>query len=52
MDVLKRVADDIAWIFDVPLQEEQDNHREVGSLWDESGEIDGGKNHGGGGPKW
>ena len=51
-DILKRVADDIAWIFDIPLQDEQDNHGEVGNLWDESGEIDGGKNHGGGDLKW
>ena len=51
-DVLKRVADDIAWIFDVPLREEQDNQSEVGKLWDGSGEINGGKNHGGGDPGW
>lgn len=51
-DIMKRVADDIAWIFDVSLPGEQDNHDEVGSLWDESGEIDGGKNHGGSESKW
>ena len=51
-DVLKRVANDIAWVFDVPLRAEQDNHSEVGNLWDGSGEIGGGKNHGGGDPKW
>ena len=51
-NILKRVADDISWLFDVPLQEEHENHIKVGSLWDESGEIDGGKNHGGSDTKW
>ena len=46
-DLLKRIADDIAWIFDVPLHEEQDNTSEVGGMWDESGEIKGGINHAG-----
>ena len=44
--LLKRVADDIAWVFDVPLHEEQDNLDTVGDLWDEREEIDGGINHG------
>ena len=43
--IMKRIADDIAWIFDVPLQEEQLNSTEVGELWDTRGELPGGKNY-------
>ena len=38
---------DITWIFDIPLHEEQDNQMNVGNLWDDTGEITGGKNHAG-----
>lgn len=44
-DVMKRIADDIAWIFDVPLNEEHDNQAAVGKLWDGTRELEGGKNH-------
>jgi CRISPR-associated protein Cas1 len=43
--VLKRIANDIAWIFDVPLSEEQQNAEAVGDLWSEDGDIDGGVNY-------
>ncbi len=46
-NIMKRVSDDIAWIFNVPLEDEQNNHTAVGNLWDSDGEIDGGKNHAG-----
>ena len=49
--LLKRIADDISWVFDIPIHEEQENRENVGSLWDEEEEIDGGVNHGGD-PKW
>lgn len=47
--ILKRIADDIAWIFDVKLHDEQDNSNIVGNIWDEDGEINGGINHAGDG---
>ena len=46
-NLMKRIADDITWIFDIPLHEEQDNQMNVGNLWDDTGEITGGKNHAG-----
>lgn len=45
-NLLGRIAEDLSWIFDVTLPEEQDNHGDVGNLWDETGEIEGGRNHG------
>lgn len=45
--IMKRVADDIAWIFDVPLREEQENRIDAGELWDADGELPGGKNYDG-----
>ncbi len=45
--ILKRIADDLEWIFNVPLPEEHDNAGEVGDIWDEDGEIPGGLNYGG-----
>lgn len=47
MGVMKRIADDISWIFDVPFPEEQNNADMVGELWDEGENIPGGLNHGG-----
>ncbi len=44
--LLKRIPEDIEWIFDLPGSE----HREslpVGNLWDPEGEITGGVNHSG-----
>lgn len=44
--LLKRIPEDIEWIFDLPESE----HREslpVGNLWDPEGEITGGVNHSG-----
>ena len=46
--ILKRVAVDIARVFDVPLQEEQQNRTEVGEIWDENGLLPGGVNYDGG----
>ena len=43
--LLKRIAEDIAWIFDVPLQEEQQNRVDAGKLWSEDGLLPGGKNY-------
>ena len=48
--ILKRIADDIAWVFNVPLLEEQENPDGVGKLWDSGEDIDGGINHGGDAP--
>lgn len=45
--IMKRIADDIAWIFDVPLGEEQENRMDAGKLWDAGGELPGGKNYDG-----
>lgn len=45
--VLKRIADDISWIFDIPLQEEQQNAAGAGDLWDTQGELPGGINYDG-----
>ena len=42
--LLKRIAEDIAWIFDVTLQEEQQNRVDAGELWSEDGVLPGGKN--------
>lgn len=43
--LLKRIAEDIAWIFDLPLQEEQQNRVDAGELWSEDGLLPGGKNY-------
>ena len=44
--ILKRIADDLAWIFNIPVEEEQINKEEVGKLWDDqTGSIDGGVNY-------
>ena len=45
--VLKRIADDISWIFDVQFSDEHDNMETVGSLWGEDEELPGGLNYGG-----
>ena len=47
LGVMKRIADDISWIFDVPFPEDQNNADVVGELWDEEDNIPGGLNHGG-----
>ena len=36
--VLKRIPEDIAWIFDASSMGDQENAREVGALWDSDGE--------------
>lgn len=46
-DILGRVAKDIAWLFDVQLDSEQENSSHVGELWDENGMAKGGKNYAG-----
>lgn len=51
-EILKRIAKDLMWIFSVPLGEEHDNQEQVGALWDDSGLIEGGKNHAGDDMKW
>lgn len=43
--VLKRMAEDIAWIFDVDVNDEPQNAVEAGALWEEDGLTDGGKNY-------
>ena len=45
--ILKRTAEDIAWIFDVPLTAENHNMDYAGDLWDEEGSLPGGLNYGG-----
>ncbi len=45
--VLKRIAEDISRIFDVPQKEEQADGEAVGVLWDGDGELPGGLNYGG-----
>ena len=45
--IMKRIAGDIAWIFNVPSESEPENGFGAGSLWDADGEIEGGKNHAG-----
>lgn len=44
-NVLKRIADDLSWIFSVTVDDENDCKNSVGDLWGESGEIPGGVNH-------
>ncbi len=43
--ILKRIAGDISWIFNVPLQEEQQNRADAGELWDTCSPLPGGKNY-------
>lgn len=45
--IMKRIADDIAWFFDVPLQEESLNREDAGKLWDMEESLPGGKNYDG-----
>ena len=45
--ILKRIADDIAWIFDVSVQENPLNRVDAGELWDENGVLPGGRNYDG-----
>ena len=46
--VLKRIPEDIAWIFDISKDTEKLEAQTTGSLWDsENGTIDGGKNYSG-----
>lgn len=45
--VLKRIAEDIAWIFEQHDDSEQQTVDRVGMLWDDSGNIEGGKNYAG-----
>lgn len=44
--ILKKIPEDIAWIFDVPY-EEQTDVSDVGDIWDEDGTLMGGINYGG-----
>lgn len=47
--VLKRIPEDIAWIFDISCDIEGLSVEDVGNLWDGDGNtIEGGKNYGGG----
>lgn len=46
--ILKRVAEDIAWVFQIPLREEHQNRTETGELWDDNGVLPGGINYDGG----
>lgn len=47
--VLKRIPEDIAWIFDISGDTEETSAEAVGDLWDkDSGTIEGGKNYAGG----
>ncbi len=44
--VLKRIPEDIAWIFEQPSMDDQENASEAGSLWDRGGEqLRGGHNY-------
>ena len=44
--VLKRIPEDIAWIFAQPSMDDQENATEAGSLWDRGGEqLRGGHNY-------
>ncbi len=43
--IMKRIAADIAWIFDVPLQENSLNRTDAGELWDGDDALPGGKNY-------
>lgn len=45
-DILKRIADDIRWIFSVQGEEEKEGMDYTGDLWSEDGSIVGGKNYG------
>lgn len=45
-DILKRIANDIRWIFSVEEEEESDGMEYTGDLWSEDGNIVGGKNYG------
>lgn len=45
--VLKRISEDIAWIFEQSDDSEQQEANRVGMLWDDGGDIEGGKNYGG-----
>lgn len=45
-DILKRIADDIGWIFSVQGKEEKEETEYTGDLWTENGNIIGGKNYG------
>ena len=44
-NILRRVADDLARIFNFPLSEEQHNETSAGKLWDKDRIVDGGKNY-------
>ena len=44
--IMKKIPDDIAWIFDVDVPEQLDS-QETGDLWDEDGTLVGGRNYGG-----
>ena len=47
--VLKRIPEDIAWIFDISGDTEETSAEAVGDLWDkDGGTIEGGKNYAGG----
>ena len=46
-NILKRVAEDIAWLFDVPIQEDQLNRKDAGELWDVDSALPGGRNYDG-----
>ena len=50
--LLKRIADDITWLFNVSVEDEHDNHENVGNLWNGEEEIEGGKNHAGDDDIW
>ena len=43
--LLRRIPEDLEWIFDVDIQDEE-LEEQVGDLWEESGNIQGGKNWG------
>ena len=43
--ILRRIANDIAWIFDISINDEHDNDVLVGNLWDKEGETFGGINY-------
>ena len=44
MKLLKRIPEDLEWVFQVPLSEEDDS-KDIGELWDEEGTLDGGVNY-------
>lgn len=50
--LMKRIVEDIERIFTISLSEEQENHLEVGDIWNISGSIRGGMNHAGDDLEW